>query len=853
MIPWKLKINGFLSYAEPMELDFSSFDLACISGSNGAGKSSLLDAITWALFGEARGKTDDLINTRCAKAEVEFIFDYENQRYRVLRTRQRGKTGSLDVFISNGDGNWRVLTEATLSATQQRIRQEIKLDYDTFTNASFFLQGKADQFTQQKAADRKHILSNVLGLDVWEEYKNRAAEKRKTFENDLKGIEGQLEEIDRELALEEQHRANLAVLQAELAQIAAQRAQKEQEWEQQRRLESQVQEQGRLVQQLGDQVEAAKRRLEERTALQTSRREECARYEALLAQAARVEEDYGQWQRVRAAVEKLNQDAARFHEFENRLAEPRRVIEVERARLEQERTGLEAQSEQAAAWQAQLPALHEWIATLTTEVQTAAAQLEQRAQLEAELEKLQATQVDAEAENKRLKTAMDELKERIVQLSAAGGANCPLCGQSLGAAEGENLVESLNLHGKEMGDRFRANQKTCLEIAARREEIQASLRVLQQLEKNTTEKQRRLDQHQNELNSLQISLQKWQSNGAVRLVELRQRLEQQDFAAEARTRITQIESELRDLGYDAAAHQSLREQEQTLRAVEEEFRNLEKARASLQSLQRELQQLTQDAEQARSEWEKLVANHCAAQDNYQAAKASLPDVIQTGREVTDLREQEKIKEREVGGAQQWVRSLESQRTRRAALEEEARRIRRQVDVHRTLERAFGKDGVPALLIEQALPEIEEQANDLLDRLSVGGMSVRFETQKEYKDKHREDKRETLDILISDGAGTREYEMFSGGEAFRVNFAIRLALSRVLARRAGARLQTLVIDEGFGSQDADGRQRLIEAINLVKPDFEKILVITHLEELKDAFPARIEVEKTPNGSQVKVVT
>jgi exonuclease SbcC len=261
----------------------------------------------------------------------------------------------------------------------------------------------------------------------------------------------------------------------------------------------------------------------------------------------------------------------------------------------------------------------------------------------------------------------------------------------------------------------------------------------------------------------------------------------------------------------------------------------------------------QDADKARMEWEKLAADHRAAQEKYQAAKASLPDVIQTGREVTDLREQEKIKEREVGGAQQWVRSLESQRTRRAALEEEARRIKRQVDVHRTLERAFGKDGVPALLIEQALPEIEEQANDLLDRLSVGGMSVRFETQKEYKDKHREDKRETLDILISDGAGTREYEMFSGGEAFRVNFAIRLALSRVLARRAGARLQTLVIDEGFGSQDADGRQRLIEAINLVKPDFEKILVITHLEELKDAFPARIEVEKTPNGSQVKVVT
>jgi exonuclease SbcC len=171
---------------------------------------------------------------------------------------------------------------------------------------------------------------------------------------------------------------------------------------------------------------------------------------------------------------------------------------------------------------------------------------------------------------------------------------------------------------------------------------------------------------------------------------------------------------------------------------------------------------------------------------------------------------------------------------------------------KTLERAFSKDGVPALLIEQALPEIETQANDLLDRLSNGTMSVRFETQRQYKDKNRDDRKETLDILISDGAGQREYEMFSGGEAFRVNFAIRLALSRVLAQRAGARLQTLVIDEGFGSQDVEGRQRLIEAINLVRQDFQKVLVITHLEELKEAFPARIEVTKGPRGSSVQVI-
>ncbi len=79
----------------------------------------------------------------------------------------------------------------------------------------------------------------------------------------------------------------------------------------------------------------------------------------------------------------------------------------------------------------------------------------------------------------------------------------------------------------------------------------------------------------------------------------------------------------------------------------------------------------------------------------------------------------------------------------------------------------------------------------------------------------------------------------------------MALSKLLARRAGARLQTLILDEGFGTQDAQGRERLVEAINSVQDDFERILVITHIEELKDSFPVRIDVFKTPQGSQIAV--
>ena len=94
---------------------------------------------------------------------------------------------------------------------------------------------------------------------------------------------------------------------------------------------------------------------------------------------------------------------------------------------------------------------------------------------------------------------------------------------------------------------------------------------------------------------------------------------------------------------------------------------------------------------------------------------------------------------------------------------------------------------------------------------------------------------------------RSYETFSGGESFRINLALRIALSKLLARRSGSPLPTIFIDEGFGTQDNVGRERIIEVINQISSDFERVVVITHIEEIKEAFPVRIEVIKTESGS------
>ncbi len=162
----------------------------------------------------------------------------------------------------------------------------------------------------------------------------------------------------------------------------------------------------------------------------------------------------------------------------------------------------------------------------------------------------------------------------------------------------------------------------------------------------------------------------------------------------------------------------------------------------------------------------------------------------------------------------------------------------EISLYGELRDAFGKKGLQAMIIESAIPEIEVEANRLLQRMSEGRMNLRLETQRDKVS--GAGVIETLDIILADELGARPYEMFSGGESFRANLALRIALSNLLARRAGAQLQTLVIDEGFGSQDARSLGLVVETINAIKDDFQLILVISHIEELKDQFGARIDV-------------
>jgi len=873
MIPLRLRLSGFLSYRDPVELDFTKFDLACISGSNGAGKSSLLDAMVWALFGQARKRDETLIHTHPdnKSAEVIFVFAYEGNLFRVQRSLGRGKSTLLEFQIYQAAalggvggvpddldavlaerGGWKPLTGPTLRETQNLIQSTLRMDYETFTNASFFLQGKADQFTQQRPADRKRILGSILGLEIWEVYKERAGERRKGLESQIATLQGSLQEINLELAEEAGRTNRLSQLRAELERLAQVRQVQTAALENIRRAAATLSEQRRLVDALTRQVDATGRRQSELQVRRQSRQAELNTCQDLLGRAAAIQAGYAAWQESLQALQRWDETAARFHDQEPRRQGPLQTIAVEEARLRAEKQALTAQqtalrdeqNAQAAAAGQRLAVQHK--------LDEINAQLATRTEIENDLRQARQRLADAKAENPRLKAEMDDLKARIDRLQTMEGSICPFCGQPLEPDQRERLVTDLFSQGVERGDRWRANRLLLDQADQLVNGLETRLAGFTRLESEAQIHQRSLDQAAIRLQQLAERQSAWQQAGAPRLVEIDRLLAEQGFAQAARQELAALDAELKAIGYDAAEHDAVRRSELAGRAAEAELRELEKARATQAALEREIALLVTQQAEVETELTQQRQELSSAAALLAQAQAQAPDVAAAERQLFGMQEQENRLRLEVGAAQQKVDVLGDLKLRKKELEAAQEEFARQVARLRQLERAFGKDGVPALLIEQALPQIEEKANELLDRLSGGGMSVRFVTQADYKDKKREDKKETLDIQISDGSGTRDYELYSGGEAFRVNFAIRLALSEVLAQRAGARLQMLVVDEGFGSQDAQGRQRLIEAINLVRPDFAKILVITHIDELKDAFPTRIEVEKTARGSVLRIV-
>ncbi len=345
---------------------------------------------------------------------------------------------------------------------------------------------------------------------------------------------------------------------------------------------------------------------------------------------------------------------------------------------------------------------------------------------------------------------------------------------------------------------------------------------------------------------------------AAQMTQLDQQIER--LQADTAAGFGQSDRQIAAIGYDLAQHNALRVALRQAQPWQLRFQELRQAQQQFPQVQQRLQDLAQTLQTRLNELQ-TVSLHTQELVSYLEQTPDFTDQIQAiEQELQRQRQQLDEQLARLGRLQQQQQQQDALRLQDGELRTQLTLARQQGRVYQELALAFGKNGIQALLIENVLPQLEATTNQILSRLSANQLHVQFVTQRSARSAKSSSKSargitqnsksiETLDILIADAHGTRPYETYSGGEAFRVNFAIRLALARLLSHRSGTALQMLIVDEGFGTQDQEGCDRLIAAINAIAPDFSCILTVTHMPYFREAFQARIEVTKTSEGSQI----
>ncbi len=194
---------------------------------------------------------------------------------------------------------------------------------------------------------------------------------------------------------------------------------------------------------------------------------------------------------------------------------------------------------------------------------------------------------------------------------------------------------------------------------------------------------------------------------------------------------------------------------------------------------------------------------------------------------------------QIGALKERITSMEQAEKEAAVAEVGIAGIKQEAEDCRAIEQAFGRSGIQPLIIEQARPELETIADELLGEATGGRMRVRFETQKELK---TGEMAESLDIIITMDGNERKIEEFSGGEQKLIRTAVRLTLAIWQARRGGSRLKTLFIDEVADALDGENSERVLKLLGSLTNQFERIFIISHDDDLLEELPVRINIKK-----------
>ncbi|HEX6330744.1 MAG TPA: SMC family ATPase [Actinomycetota bacterium] len=858
MRPIRLEVKSFTAYRDTQTIDFEGheLDLFAISGPTGSGKSSILDAVTYALFGrvERIGKQGlhQLISQGQPTMAVIFEFAVDDARYRVAR--RTSAKGATQVLLERGEGDgWVQAGEGAdrVGTANQMIERAVGLDYEAFTRTVLLPQGRFAEFLVGEARQRRDILTDLLGLELFERLGRRAGEVKRQAEADVRAKSSVLETEYAGVspdAVAEAEAVAKAAAHREEALAAAETTVRE--------VHDRWSESARAIADL----EACERDLRDARGVAAGVADALGDLAARTASiAAEVDE------RKKAVVARERAAAKATAAREKAESAWGRTVELVAVRVKAEtfvdaRVALaEAEEELAAAEQA-IPALRAASAATEAAVTVAVADAE--------------AAIDA---FEGARSALDEAQHaNLVAAVRAGvhvGDACPVCGAKIATLPKAPKAPSLD-RARVALDRASAAAKRAQQALAEAE--RARDRAAAAVEAAEQEAERcakaaaraRTDVARLEADLATALGPKLPADPLATIDERLERLEELEAAQgeaegdleELRRELAEAERERDGLATELAeargrigglAVAGLLERARSLAdGVEdapppltgkEDAAALAVASGALASLFERSADTLARAAADRIAGEREVALEAAGHlDGF--VDADLDGL--TVAEVLELASATRTAAaREAATAADRAAAAAEKLANAEAIVEQITGARTRAEVFDALARELRQDRLIAFLQVEALQVLAAAGSERLSALSQG----------RYRLEYADDEFSVVDTW--NGEERRSARTLSGGETFLASLALALALSeqvRSLAVTEKARLDSLFLDEGFGTLDHESLEVVVEAIEQLGGDGRMVGVITHVQELAIRLPARVEIEKSPRGSSVRVV-
>jgi exonuclease SbcC len=759
--------------------------LTGIIGPNGSGKTTILEAITWALYGHARGTRDSIRHSRAsarASVKVELDFELGGHRFRV----ERG-LNSAELYL---DGSSTPIAN-TISSVTSQLQRKLGMTRAEFFHTYFTGQKELGLMASMGPADRARFLSRVLGYERLRVAQEMARERRKAIIAEVTGMRSGM--ADRETMV----RA-VAVAESKVAEATERAAQASANSDRARAVLGAIAPQW-------ERVQAERERWQELTArLQVAE----GKVEDLLKNAQRLARDLDDLRAARTELEGLRirltgyralvQEVQQLDLLAREEGRRKALVDQERV-LAEELTQLDEKVERLeSAPKTQTDIEHELV---TAQAALADAQSRSDARQNEWVRELQ----EAKTKLQSLVAQRKDVRHQQEQLRAVGeDGECPTCGQSLGGGHYRKVLDELERQADEIAVNGKYYQDRQKQLADR----PADLVELETLRGTLTKQVAALD-------AKRVRVQE-----AVKQLEGVRR-----EVTDKRARRKKIRAELDGLpvGYDEARHKQARAEVERLTPVDQRATRVSGAIERAPVLEHDKAQIEASLAAARVTVAELNGQrdalafdaglHASLREQFERAevlvRAAELDTVRTGVEANAAR-----------------KALETAETARLDWEKVQVRLEGLVitrRLHDEVDRAY--TDLRDDLNVQLRPEVSELASGFLTELTDGRYSE-LELDDEYN----------INVL-EDGVPK---PVISGGEEDIANLVLRLSVSQMIADRAGQAFSLLVLDEVFGSLDDSRRHNVIELLRKLHDRFDQVIVITHIDSVRDGLDRVIAV-------------